>query len=55
MSKVFDQWRRNSPYNDDRVLAIGGGSEEILLELAGRWMGFGAGFGIEDARVRASR
>jgi acyl-CoA dehydrogenase len=41
-------------YREVRVLAIGGGSEEILLDLAGRQMGFGAGFGIEDTRVRAS-
>ena len=28
-------------YRDVRVMAIGGGSEEILLDLAGRQLGFG--------------
>lgn len=41
-------------YREVRVLAIGGGSEEILLDLAGRQMGFGAGFGLEDTRARAT-
>lgn len=33
-------------YREVRVLAIGGGSEEILFDLAGRQMGFGADFGV---------
>lgn len=41
-------------YREARVLAIGSGSEEILLDLAGWQMGFGAGFGIADTGVRAS-
>jgi len=28
-------------YREVRVMAIGGGSEEILLDLAGRQLGFG--------------
>lgn len=34
-------------YREVRIVAIGGGSEEILLDFAGRRMGFGAGFGLD--------
>jgi acyl-CoA dehydrogenase len=30
-------------YREVRVVAIGGGSEEILLDMAGRHLGFGKG------------